>query len=67
MNKYHAGALAHNSATNVTLLSRPRIERKRDADGTLVILGNHGWLCGDRRQALREFHELDRIERRGHA
>jgi hypothetical protein len=67
MDRYHARALAHNSASNVTLLPRPRIERERDADGALVILDNHGWLCGDRRQALREFDELDRIERRGHA
>jgi len=46
-------------------LSRPRIERERGGEGTLVILGSHGWLCGDRGQALREFDELVHIERRG--
>ena len=46
-------------------LSRPRIERAVDCDGFYVLRGDHGWLCGDRRQALREFDELDRIERRG--
>ena len=34
-------------------LSRPRIERERDAEGWLVLLpGGNGWLVGDRRQAL---------------
>jgi hypothetical protein len=46
-------------------LSRPRIERAVDCDGFYALRGDHGWLCGDRRQALREFDELDRIERRG--
>jgi hypothetical protein len=46
-------------------LSRPRIELERGGEGTLVILGSHGWLCGDRGQALREFDELVHIERRG--
>src|SRR5260370_37890877 len=46
-------------------LSRPRIERERGGEGTLVILGSHGWLCGDRRQALREFAGLVDIKRRG--
>jgi hypothetical protein len=46
---------------------RPRIEPERDGEGTLVILGSHGWLCGDRRQALAEFDQLERIERRGSA
>ena len=44
---------------------RPRIER--DGEGWLVLRGSHGSLCGDRRQALREFAELERIERRGSA
>jgi hypothetical protein len=30
--------------------------------GWYVLVGSHGWLCGDRRAALNEFHELDRIE-----
>jgi hypothetical protein len=46
-------------------LSRPRIEHERDAEGWLVIRGNHAWLHGDRRQALREFDDLECIERRG--
>jgi hypothetical protein len=46
-------------------LSRPRIELERGGEGTLVILGRHGWLCGDRRQALREFAGLVDIERWG--
>jgi hypothetical protein len=44
-------------------LRRPRIEPERDGEGALVILGSHGWLCGDRRQALREFADLVSIER----
>jgi len=46
-------------------LPRPRIERERGGEGTLVILGSQGWLCGDRRQALREFAGLVDIKRRG--
>ena len=56
------------SALNSALiipLSRPRIELERGGEGTLVILGSHGWLCGDRRQALREFAGLVDIERWG--
>jgi hypothetical protein len=55
---------ARNSALIIPL-SRPQIERERGGEGTLVILGSHGWLCGDRGQALREFDELVHIERRG--
>jgi hypothetical protein len=46
-------------------LSRPRIERAADCDGFYVLRGDHGWLCGDRRQALTEFAGLERIERTG--
>jgi hypothetical protein len=46
-------------------LSRPRIERAVDCEGFYVIRGEHCWLCGDRRQALREFNALQRIERTG--
>ena len=56
--------IAHNSALIIPL-SRPRIELERGGEGTLVILGSHGWLGGDRRQALREFAGLVDIERRG--
>jgi hypothetical protein len=48
------------------IIPRPRIEPERDGWGWFVLLpSGHGWLCSDRRQALREFDELDRIERRG--
>jgi hypothetical protein len=51
-----------------TLLRAVRIERERDAEGWLVLLpGGHGWLVGDRRQALREFAGLVDIERWGRA
>ena len=47
-------------------LARPRIERERDAEGWLVLLpGGHGWLVGDRRQALCKFSSLVEIERSG--
>jgi hypothetical protein len=44
-------------------LPRPRIERAVDCDGFYVIRSDHGWLCGDRGQALAEFTALERIER----
>jgi hypothetical protein len=44
-------------------LPRPRIERDRAGAGFYVIDGNHGWLCGDRRQALSAFEDLVDIER----
>jgi hypothetical protein len=44
-------------------LPRPRIEPERDGWGWLVLLpSGHGWLCGDRREALREFAGLVDIE-----
>ena len=46
-------------------LSRPRIERAVDCDGFYVLRDDHGWLCGDRRQALAEFTRLERVERLG--
>ena len=47
-------------------LARPRIERECDAAGWLILLASgHGWLCGDRRQALAEFTSLVEIERSG--
>jgi len=57
---------AHIQATIINL-SRPRIEPERDGEGTFVILGSHGWLFGDRREALREFAGLVDIERWGSA
>jgi hypothetical protein len=55
------------SALIIPLHHRPRIEPERDGEGTLVILGSHGWLFGSRHQALREFAGLVDIERRGRA
>ena len=53
---------------HIVPLLRPRIEREREAAGWLVLLpGGHGWLVGDRRQALREFAGLVEIERSGRA
>jgi len=47
---------------------RPRIEPERGGCGWLVLLpSGHAWLAGDRRQALREFDDLERIEQRGTA
>jgi hypothetical protein len=65
MDTYHRRAPTHNRF--VIPLGRPRIEHERDAEDWLVIRGNHAWLHGDRRQALHEFDELERIERWGSA
>jgi hypothetical protein len=46
-----------------SLLHRPCIERSVDCPGWYVIQGNHGWLCGSREHALREFNDLVKIER----
>jgi hypothetical protein len=46
---------------SVLVLRRPRIVPAHEG-GWLVLLGSHGWLCGDRRAALHEFNELDRLE-----
>jgi hypothetical protein len=52
------------AVTTIIPLSRPRIEPERDGAGTYVLLPNgHGWLVGDRRQALWQFRELVDIER----
>jgi hypothetical protein len=51
----------------VIRLVRPRIERSVDCPGWYVLLGDHAWLCGDRRHALEEFGKLENIERRGRA
>jgi hypothetical protein len=46
-------------------LSRPRMERAVDCNGFYVLRDDHGFLCGDSRQALTEFAELERVERLG--
>jgi hypothetical protein len=51
----------------VYVLRRPRIEPARDCQGFYVLRGSHGWLCGEREQASREFAALERIEREGRA
>jgi hypothetical protein len=60
-----ACARGRNSLSNIIQLTRPRIEAACDCDGFYVIRSDHGWLCGDRRQALAEFAALERIERWG--
>jgi hypothetical protein len=50
----------------IVVFPGPRIEEAREG-GWYFIAGAHGWLCGDRPQALREFSDLVRIERRGRA
>jgi hypothetical protein len=67
MNTYHRRAPAHNRFSTVIPLGRPRIKHERDAEGWFVIRGDHAWLHGDRRSALHEFDELERIERWGSA
>jgi hypothetical protein len=49
------------------VLPRPHIETARDCAGWYILNGSHGWICGDRRRALREFRTLVRIEREGRA
>ena len=51
--------------TNLIPIPRPRIEREIDGYGCYVIQGDHGWLCSSRRDALREFDDLVKIERTG--
>jgi hypothetical protein len=53
------------SSNSLFPFTRPHIEAARDCEGWYVLRDNHGWLCGDRRQAIREFDELERIERWG--
>jgi hypothetical protein len=46
------------------IIPRARIEPARDGWGWLVLLpSGHGWSCGDRGQALREFAGLVDVER----
>jgi hypothetical protein len=60
--RHHERAALHNHSA-----LPPRIEPERDGWGWLVLLpSGHGWVCGDRRQALREFDELEHIERYRH-
>jgi hypothetical protein len=44
-------------------LPRPRVERERGGDAWIVIRGSHGWLFGDRVQAIAELDELAGAER----
>jgi hypothetical protein len=41
----------------------PRVEPERDGAAWVVLRGDHGWLHGDRRKALRERDEIDLGER----
>jgi hypothetical protein len=55
-----------NKITEVIDLPRPHIEAAREG-GWYVLHRDHGWLCGDRNQAILEFKNLDCIERWGRA
>ena len=55
------------NSSQIIPLSRPRIERAVDCDGFYILRRDHAWLLGDRRSALAEFGDLERIERRGRA
>jgi hypothetical protein len=61
MKDVHVRASARNNV--VIPFLRPRIERERDGEAWLVLRGDHAWLHGDRRQALRDRDRLDRAER----
>ena len=54
---------SENYAYGVIRSPGPRVAPERDGAGWLVFRGNHGWLHGDRRQALRERDEIDHEER----
>jgi hypothetical protein len=54
---------ARNKISKIVRLTTPRIEPARDCDGWYVLRGDHGWLCGHRRQALSEFGETEHLER----
>lgn len=41
---------------------RPRVERERGGEGWMVIRGSHGWLFGDRKQAIAELDVLAAAE-----
>ena len=62
-----ADRASHRNNFQIIPLSRPRTERGVDRDGFYVLRGDHAWLLGDRRSALAEFGDLERIERRGRA
>jgi hypothetical protein len=50
---------------SVERLYRPHIAPEPLGGWYVVLPSGHGWLVGDRRAALAQFRELDRIERRG--
>ena len=56
---------ANDRSSNLIPIPRPRIEWQIDDHGFYVIQGDHGWLCGSRLEALREFDDLVTIERTG--
>ena len=61
MEEIHTASCCFNSIIAFTAL-RSRLELAPEG-GWYCILRYHGWLCGDRRQALREFELVERIER----
>jgi hypothetical protein len=52
------------STTTIVAFPGPRLTPAPEG-GWYCIIGDHGWLVGDRRTALDEFRELVRIERHG--
>jgi hypothetical protein len=55
-------ARTENRACSVIKFPGPRLAPERDGAGWLVLRSEHGWLHGDRRQALRERDEINRAE-----
>jgi hypothetical protein len=48
--------------TTTIILSRPVITPAREGGWYVLLHNGNGWLCGDRRQALKEFAALIEIE-----
>ena len=46
----------------LTFSERPFIAPAREGGGAVLLQNGNGWLCGDRRQALKEFAALVEIE-----
>jgi len=45
-------------AMSIIPLERPLITPAREGGWYVLLQNGHGWLCGDRRQALKEFAAL---------
>jgi hypothetical protein len=58
-------ALCQRSRPKPYFYPAPAHRAEIDDYGWYVINGDHGWLCGSRGDALREFDDLVKIERTG--